>query len=245
MNLIDAIIILIVIIFAIVGLKRGFLYSTVAFGGIILVIILSFVFKNYVSIILYENLPFFNFNGFFKNISVINIIFYEIIAFLVVAIVLSILLKIAVTVSKIIEKILKLTIVLSIPSKLAGAIVGAIEGYVICFAFVYFLSLPIFNVEELKESRFSYSMLENTPILSGIVDDSVIMMKDFEILKSDYSKNKDANEFNLEVLDLFLKYDILSIDSADKLIEKNKLKINNAETVLSKYRKEVNYEDFE
>ena len=40
MNLIDAIIILIVIIFAIVGLKRGFLYSTVAFGGIILVIIL-------------------------------------------------------------------------------------------------------------------------------------------------------------------------------------------------------------
>ena len=237
MNLIDAIIILIVIIFAIVGLKRGFLYSTVAFGGIILVIILSFVFKNYVSIILYENLPFFNFNGFFKNISVINIIFYEIIAFLVVAIVLSILLKIAVTVSKIIEKILKLTIVLSIPSKLAGAIVGAIEGYVI--------SLPIFNVKELKESRFSYSMLENTPILSEIVDDSVIMMKDFEILKSDYSKNKDANEFNLEVLDLFLKYDILSIDSADKLIEKNKLKINNAETVLSKYRKEVNYEDFE
>ena len=83
-------------------------------------------------------------------------------------------------------------------------------------------------------------MLENTPILSEIVDDSVIMMKDFEILKSDYSKNKDANEFNLEVLDLFLKYDILSIDSADKLIEKN-----NAETVLSKYRKEVNYEDFE
>ena len=134
---------------------------------------------------------------------------------------------------------------LSIPSKLAGAIVGAIEGYVICFAFVYFLSLPIFNVKELKESRFSYSMLENTPILSEIVDDSVIMMKDFEILKSDYSKNKDANEFNLEVLDLFLKYDILSIDSADKLIEKNKLKINNAETVLSKYRKEVNYEDFE
>lgn len=239
MNIIDVIILLIVILFAIVGFKRGFLHSTVVFVGTILVVVLSFIFKNYVSIILYENLPFFKFGGFFKNISVVNILFYEIIAFLIVAIVLSILLKIIIVISKLIEKILKLTIILSIPSKLAGAIVGAIEGYVIAFALIYILSLPIFNIKEMQDSKCREQMLTNTPILSALVDDTVVMLKDFEILKSDYSKNKDAQEFNLEALDLFLKYEIISVESVDKLIEQDKLQINNIESVLQKYRRNL------
>ena len=61
------------------------------------------------------------------------------------------------------------------------------------------------------------------------------MINDFESLKESYN-GKDANEFNLQSLDLFLKYDIISIDSVDKLIEKDKLKIEGIETVLEKYR---------
>ena len=227
-------------VFAIIGFKRGFLHSTVVFGGTILVVILSFIFKNYVSIILYENLPFLKFGGFFKNISVVNILFYEIVAFLIVTIVLSILLKIIIVISKVIEKILKLTIILSIPSKLAGAIIGAIEGYVIAFSLLYILSLPVFNIKELQDSKYRDVMLNQTPILSSLVNDTVVMLEDFEILKSDYSKDKDAQEFNREALDLFLKYDIISVESVDKLIEQEKLKVEGIDLVLEKYREEQN-----
>lgn len=236
MNIIDVIILLMIIVFALVGFKRGFLHSTVVFAGTILVVVLSFVFKNYVSIILYENLPFFKFGGLFKNISVINILVYEVLAFIIVAIVLTILLKIIIVISKIIEKILKFTIILGIPSKIGGALVGAIEGYIVAFAFIYILTLPVFNVKELQDSKYGNQILTGTPILSGLIEDTIVMLDDFEILKNEYSSNKDANEFNLEALDLFLKYDIISIESVDKLIEQEKLKIDNIETVLTKYR---------
>lgn len=239
MNLIDVIIILIIGIFAIIGFKRGILHSTVVFAGTILVVFLSFIFKNYVSIILYENLPFFKFGGFFRNVPVVNILFYEIIAFLVVAIVLSILLKLIIVVTKLIEKILNFTIVLGIPSKLGGAIVGAIEGYVIAFAFIYVLSLPVFNIKEIQDSKCHDVMLAKTPILSKLVDNTVVMLDDFEILKKDYSSKKDVHEFSRETLDLFLKYDIISIESVDKLIERDKLQIDNIESVLQKYRGET------
>ena len=236
MNIIDALVVLIIIIFSIVGFKRGFIYSTVQFIGTILVVILSFVFKNYVSIILYENLPFLKFNGFFKNISVINILFYEIIAFLITLIVLGILFKIIAKISKIIEKILKATIILSIPSKIAGALVGIIEGYVISFVLLYVFSLSIFNIKEIQDSKYRDSILNDTPILTTISNDALVMIKDYEDLKLKYEEGEDAETFNLESLDLFLKYKIISIESVDKLIEKNKFQINNIESVLQKYR---------
>ena len=48
--------------------------------------------------------------------------------------------------------------------------------------------------------------------------------------------NKNAEEFNKEVLDLFLKYDVVKVSSIDKLVEKGKLQINNIEEILMKYR---------
>ena len=236
MNIIDALVLLIIIISAIIGFKRGFIHSIVSFVGIILIVILAFIFKNYVSIILYENLPFLKFSGFFKNISVINILFYEIIAFIIVLIILGILFKIIVKVSKLIEKVLKATIILGIPSKIAGALVGLVEGYVISFVLLYVFSLSIFNIKEMQDSKYRDSILNDTPILTSITDDAFVMIKDFEALKEDYSNGTTAEEFNLESLDLFLKYNIISVDSVDKLVEKEKLKIDNIETILQKYR---------
>ena len=55
----------------------------------------------------------------------------------------------------------------------------------------------------MNDSKYRDPMLTNTPVLSNLIDDTVVMIKDFEILKSDYSKNKDVHEFNREALDLF------------------------------------------
>lgn len=235
MSIVDILIIAIIVIAAIIGFKRGFIYTGVAIAGTILVVVLSFIFKNYVSIILYENLPFLKFSGFFKNVSVVNILFYELLAFIIVAIVLTILLSIILKVTRLIEKILKMTIILSIPSKIAGALLGLVEGYVICFVILYILSLSIFNVPELANSKYKPIILEETPILTSLNENTTSMIKDFEALKTSY-KGENAEEFNLKSLDLFLKYDIISIESVDKLVENKKLQINNIESVLQKYR---------
>jgi uncharacterized membrane protein required for colicin V production len=235
MSIVDILIIAIILICAFLGFKRGLIHSLVAFVGTILIVVLSFTFKNYVSIILYENLPFLKFTGFFKNVSVLNILFYELLAFLILMIVLTILLSIIIKVSKIIEKILKATIILGIPSKIAGGIIGLIEGYIICFVLLYIFSLSIVNVPEMKNSKYRAFILEETPLLASLNENTTAMINDFESLKESYN-GKDAEEFNLKSLDLFLKYDIISIDSVDKLIEKDKLKINNIESVLEKYR---------
>ena len=61
MNIIDFIIILFILSGAIIGFKRGFTRQLVSLVSFFAIIILAFMFKNPVSIFLYEHLPFFKF----------------------------------------------------------------------------------------------------------------------------------------------------------------------------------------
>ena len=56
---------------------------------------------------MYENLPFFSFGGFIKGIDAINILLYEIIAFLIIFAALYFILRAVLVVTGLIEKILK------------------------------------------------------------------------------------------------------------------------------------------
>ena len=131
MNIVDIIIIVSIVLGVLIGFVRGFFKETVIFIGTILVVVLAFVLKNPLSLILYKNLPFFKFKGIFEGISTLNILMYEILAFIIALAILSIALTIIIKISGIIEKILKLTIVLALPSKLLGAIVGFIQSIVV------------------------------------------------------------------------------------------------------------------
>ena len=237
MSIVDLIIIIFILFGAVLGFKRGFTKSLVSALGFIATIVLAFLLKNPVSVMLYENLPFFKFGGVLKGVTVLNIALYEILAFIIVLAILSIVLKLLLFATSIFEKVLNATIILGIPSKILGAIVGAIEFFVIVFATLYVLSLPVINVDIVNESKFKDKILNNTPILSGFVDDSMKVIEEFTSIKDKYNdNNSNAEQFNKEVLDLFLKYDVVKVESIDKLIEKDKLQINNVEEILMKYR---------
>ena len=64
------------------------------------------------------------------------------------------------------------------------------------------------------------------------------VLDEFGDLKNKYESTENASEFNRETLDLFLKYDVVTVESVDKLIEKDKLKIDTVEEILNKYRGE-------
>ena len=77
MNILDYLILIIIILGALYGYKRGFIGSLINFIGTIVVIILAFYLKNPISVFLYEHFPFFKISGFYSGISVYNILIYK------------------------------------------------------------------------------------------------------------------------------------------------------------------------
>ncbi len=241
MNIVDLIIIILLIFGAVVGFKRGFTRSLVSAVGMIVIVILAFLLKNPVSTILYEHLPFFEFGGIIKGVTVLNIALYELLAFIIVLAVLGIALKILMVVTSVFEKVLAITIILGIPSKILGAIVGSLEWLVIVFIGLYVFNMPMFNINEVRASTLAPKILNETPILSGVIKDTTKVVDEFVLLKDRYTdESVNTNEFNKETLDLFLKYNVVTIESVDKLVKDEKIKIDNVEEILQKYRKEEN-----
>lgn len=222
MNIIDAIIILILLMGAVIGFKQGAIKKTVSFVGTFAIIVVAFIFKNDLSVLFYENLPFFDFWGAFKGIQVLNIILYEIVAFLVVFSLLFIVLRMLIVITGFAELLLKATIFLAIPSKILGIFVGLIEYYVYIFIALFVISLPVFNLVDLNESKFAGTILNNTPLLSGLADDTVeVYTEVYNII--DNRGNKSTEELNEEVLTFMLDKKAISYESAKSLIDQNKV----------------------
>ena len=225
MNVADIIIVIALVLGAIGGFKAGVIKKTADFVGIFLVIILSFYLKNYLSVIMYENLPFINFGGFIKGIEAINILFYEVLAFIIVFSLLMLIFKIVLMLTGLIEKILKATVILSIPSKILGIVVGAIEMYVYVFLVLVVITLPIINVPYVRDSKVSSFILNNTPILSSVSEEMIDTYNDiYKVVKDKDSKSNE--ELNDEVIKLLLDKKVITKESLNKLIDRNKIHLN-------------------
>ena len=230
MNVVDVIIIALLILGGVAGFKAGVIKKLTDFIGMFVVIILAFYLKNYISVIMYENLPFFNFFGLINGIDALNILLYEVIAFLVIFIALLFVLKVVLMLTGLVEKILKATVILSIPSKLLGIVVGVIEMYVYLFLILLIVSLPIFDSSFLKDSKMNNFILNNTPVLSGVSEEIVDIYGDvYNII--DNRKNKTNEQLNEEILKVLIDKKVVTKESAKKLVDKNKIHINDKSIV--------------
>lgn len=237
MNLIDVVIILFILLIGVYGWYNGFVKTTVSAVGLILVFVLSFFLKNPIAEWLSLNLPFFNFWGDFKDVTIINVVIYQLIAFFIVFSILMVIYSLVVKISKFIEKILKCTVILGLPSKILGFIVGLIEGYVIAVIAVFFLSLPVFGIDPIHESKMKSFMLESTPGISGMLGGTSQAISEIMDLRDEFSSNSTKDKFNEKSLDIMLKYNIIKVDYAEKLVYSGKLKMNtdNAKAIIRKY----------
>lgn len=230
MNVVDVIIIVLLILGGVAGFKAGVIKKLTDFIGMFVVIILAFYLKNYISVIMYENLPFFNFFGLINGIDALNILLYEVIAFLVIFIALLFVLKVVLMLTGLVEKILKATVILSIPSKLLGIVVGVIEMYVYLFLILVIVSLPIFDSSFLKNSKMNNFILNNTPVLSDVSEEIIDIYGDvYNII--DNRKNKTNEQLNEEILKVLIDKKVVTKESAKKLVDKNKIHINDKSIV--------------
>jgi len=238
MNFVDYIIIIILILSILKGFKLGLLPTLVNFVGTFLVFIIAFYIKEPISMLLYENLPFLSFGGIFKGVVAVNILFYEAMAYglaiFLLGIVFGVLKKFAVG----LNTLVKVTVLFNLPSKIAGAIIGLLEGVLYCFILLFIASVINTTTKYVNESKYAGIILNKIPIINNVTGD--LISSGEEIYEVVLKNKNNTNKANLETIDILMKYDILSVDSADKLVDDKKLKINGVESVIEKYRGEEN-----
>ena len=235
MNIFSVIVILLIILSGVMGLKKGFLKESVVFIGTILVYIISFLLKDKIGLVLCKWFPFFSFDG----LQTLNILVYQLIAFVFIATILFSIATIIFKLTGIIQKLVDITIILTLPSKILGFIFGILEGYIVMFLILIILAIPLRNVELFKESTVVTKIMYNSPILSKTLGGVPKTIEDIldvttEMQKTDYNKNKVA----LDIMKIELDHNIISKEDTLDLIERGKLdKVQGIKSFVKNYNK--------
>ena len=232
MGIVDIIILVIIVAFAIIGFKRGVFQSLVTVVGFIAIIYLAYLFKNILGDFLVLHLPFNNYTFIPGGSYVLNVITYESIGFVLVLAILGIIYKILLIASGILEKLLKITIILGIPSKILGLIIGALEGYVIVYLALFFITQPYIRLDILDNSKYAKVILKDTPILSKFAENTFVIINEID----ETIKSGDSNNFDLKLTDLVLKRKITSVDVMQQLVDDKKLEVPGIEDIINNYK---------
>lgn len=205
MNLVDIFFLLIILVCGLIGLKRGFFKELVLTVGYIILLIVSYKLITpttnlIISLVKVGNNP-------------LNLLIYQIIAFLVVFIILGIIFQLIVFLTNILEKLLNVTIVLGIFSKILGFILGLVKGVIVAYLLSLLFTLPMFNnIAMFRNSTVRTELLTKMPNikLNQIVN---------EISKLDIN----SNDFNKQVLQILIKYNILTKEKVIDMVKSGQL----------------------
>ena len=235
-RIVDAAIFVIIVLFGMVGVKNGFFKQVVLTIGTILVFVLAYYFKDPLANFFSYNLPFFDYVGPFQGLETVNIILYQMLAFLIMIVVLSGVLGIILKITNVFETLLKITIIGGGISKILGLIVGLIEGYVIVFIVLFFLSQPAVSIDVLGRSNLAKKIVGSSPGLSNIVVNTNKSVEEMYVLVDTYGKDKNKDKFNRDAIEIMLKNKIITVPYVEKLQEKNKIQTSGLKPILDKYR---------
>ncbi len=234
-NIFSVIIVLLILLCGVLGSKRGILKELVVIIGTIVVFVLSFFLKDFVAGFFCTYLPFFNFRIPLGNLISLNIIFYQLIAFLILVIIFRLILQILIDVTGIFSKIINATIILALPNKLLGFIVGLLEGYILMFIILNVIAIPMSGSKLFMSSGVRQFIVNDTPVLKDSLGGLNYAIEDVLSLSS----KDDRNTNDLKVIDIMLKYKTVSVDFMDDVKETGKLDdISGLDDVINKYREE-------
>lgn len=223
MNIIDIVIIFGLLLGGTSGWHNGFFKQSVLLVGTILCFVLSWTFKDIIANFLSYTLPFFNFAGPFEGLTSLNIVLYQLIAFMILLFIFTSVLVVLLKFTGVFERILKMTIILGIPSKILGFVVGVIESYVIIFAILFFVNQPLFNFEIVNNSKLTSPILNSSPGLSNVVGDMNDAIGDIYDVTKNYHVNQNTDVFNKRVLNELLEHNVVNQEYVDTLREKGKI----------------------
>ena len=218
-NVIDVVIILLLLAGIIIGYKKGAIQMLAYIIGTVGIIIISWYLKNPLAIFMYKHFPYFNNNTIFKNVYVINILIYQVLAFIIILSIFFILLGIVLKFTGLISKIVNKSIILTFPSRLIGMLLGFLESYIFIFILLFIISQFSISYEVLNSSKYSDVILQKTPLTNEFRNS----YKAFNKIK-DISKDKKNDNKNNESLNVLLKYKIITPKVMNNLVKYGKIK---------------------
>lgn len=210
------------------GYKKGFLESSLRFLGTVAAFIGAYLFKNPISVFLYTHLPFFKFNGLFKGVSILNVIIYELIAFILVFIVLIIVINLVCKITGLVDRLLSLIFFFGLPNKILGALVGFIEAIIILYFAVFFIKVAT-NMTDYTLPESLADDIVNMPILKNTFGGSLKSLDEITALATEYEDTKDKDEFNTKAINIMLEYKVITEENLQILIDSGKIKNYNVE----------------
>ena len=170
MNLVDAILIVILIIGIIDGFRLGAVRSVVGFFGTLIVFFLSWILKSSLADVLIKVFPQLGGN------AAISVLIYHILAFIILLIVFSIIYRVILKLTNVVEKVMDATIILGFVSRVIGGVFGFIKMYI--FMFIVLFIISIFNFSFMNKSKVNNFILNKTPMLAPIVENTWNAIKD-------------------------------------------------------------------
>lgn len=236
-SILDIALILILFMFAVGGFRKGAIKEAVSLVGIVAVFVIAFLLKGVLGNLLCKFLPFFDFAGNLEGVTVLNILLYQLVAFIIIYSLLFSVYVIVVKISSGIQKLVNMTIVLWIPSKIIGALIAFVTGYIVIFAVLLVLLIPLKDSNLFKDSKVANYIVYDSPILSSSSESISNSINEINDLSEELSRGKiDKNEANLQTMDILLKYKIVSPKTAKQLVALDKLDgISGLEEVIESY----------
>lgn len=238
MTMVDVILILFILSGAVLGFKKGAISSLVALLGTIVLVVVSYYLKNSVVNVLFDYVPFVKFTGSWEGLVTLNVLLFEAISYLAIFVVLYGILALIIKVSGIVEKILKATIILGVPSKIIGTILGLIEAIVFSFLVLFILSQLNSTHTLVENSVIARIILNKTPVIKTMVNDTNEAIKEINDLSYVYKDYNDKDIYNAAILKIMLKYQVITPEVTQKLIDNEKLDFMNVQNVLDEYIEE-------
>ncbi len=237
MNVFSIGIILLLIMFGIVGAKRGIIKEGAALLGVVITFIISFMLKTPIGNLLCKILPVISFGKDLEGLSALSILAYHLIAFLVIFVIVLSIIGLVMKLSKYIQKLVNMTIVLIIPSAIGGFIIGMLSGYLILFIVLINLNIFLNDSDIYRESKVANYITNKTPLLSDTCKNYQTTVLDIYSLANNISEETISNtEANSIAIDKMLSNKIVSKGLIIDLIESNKIENSAYLTkVLNKY----------
>ncbi len=225
--LLDILIVVFIVLGVLAGIKRGLIKSIVSIVGLIAIIIISYALRIPLANFLIDKLPFFSFGGSLAGLTSLNILIYNLVAFIVLFIVLYCVLNIVLALTGFIDTLLKFTVIWIIPSKIGGGIIGFIESWLFVYLALFVLIQLNFSTVWVSKSTLANVVLDHTPLigsfLGGAKNAAINIYESIENSVND--PNVDTKALNLQILNTEISYQIISKEKANELIQTGKLGI--------------------
>lgn len=226
MKISEIVIIIIILLGALIGFKKGAIKEIFELVGTISIIIIAYLLKGYLASLLIKILPFFNFKGYVGLYS-INFLIYDVISFIIIFVLLYCILNILINLAGFIDKLINLSVIFAIPSKIIGLVLGMVNALVFVFLLCYIAMQIPHTQKYIMESKVSTSILERTPIVNVVCSKGILVSEDVYNKLLGYSfKEEDTQDMNLQIATSVAKYGLVDKTLIQEVINKGKLNLD-------------------